>query len=268
MLIEFGVSRQIVSRWENGDAIPRATKVKIICDEFNISPEILFKKDNSDKEISDLRTNEISKKRWIKRCIVIIFAITLLIYLIYLSFKFVVINKINKNIREYEKWTNYYAKIEIFEDARQTSKVEIWYKDNNYKIKSEEYNEDLVENESIRIVRCKEKSRIELVDGELVEYQDDYLADVFDNGKYILEFCPWIYDFQKNKLKICFSSNVSVRKERKCIKIKNGKKIVCFDSDMIKPINYSNSENDKIAFTSYEITLNGVKDEDLRIENN
>lgn len=270
MHIEFGVSRQIVSRWENGDAIPRATKVKTICDEFNMSPEILLGNENTNekaKELGEKTKNELNlkSKRMVKITIMIIIFL-LLLYFIYFMYKFIIITKINSIIEKSDNWSNYFAEIKTYEDAKQISKIDIWYKDNKYKVTEEYYNSINEKIESTSYINLNEKTRIDVTNGIVKEYGDKYTEDISNDGKKIIKYFPWVYDIKNNKIKICFNSILYAKKEKEGITIKNGKKTLKLKSDWTTPVSYSDSELEKITFMDFNIEFDKVKDNNLEIK--
>ena len=263
-----GVSRQIVSRWENGVAIPRTTKVKTICDEFNVSPNSLFgsteDRENSDK--NETEQNEYKKKRiTIKRIVVILISIILLIYLVLIIHNMYLINYLDKTFMEYDNWTNYYAEIEFFSETETTNKYKIWYKDNYYKIIKERYENGVIVNKDIRYLDCM-NSTIEEKDLSgtgVVKESDNSISRIFDNGMYIKQFFPWINELRDNKNKITLLNRVKIHETKREL-IEIGEKTIVLDKETMIPISYSDMSKGNIKFINYNITLNCVNDEELK----
>ena len=62
---KLGVSRQIVSRWENGEAVPRMRRIKDFCEILDTEPYKLFR----NLRIHWKKRNPSSSKKKFKTCI-------------------------------------------------------------------------------------------------------------------------------------------------------------------------------------------------------
>ena len=264
-----GVSRQIVSRWENGVAIPRTTKVKTICDEFNVTPNSLFgttdSKDYIDNEKDENESKEKKKRISIRSIIAILVSIILFLYLLFFIHNTYLLNVLDKTFKEYDKWTNYYAEIEFFSETETTNKYKIWYKDNYYKIIVERFEDGVLANEDKRYVDCNSSTNQDTdLSGTSVELENDNtISRIYNNGSYIKQFFPWIYDVEKNKINLALSNRIKIAEnKRKVIEI--GRKVLVLDEDSMMPDSFSDMSKGKIKFINYNITLNCVNDEDIK----
>ncbi len=263
-----GVSRQIVSRWENGVAIPRSTKVKIICDEFKISPDILF---GTEESIGKNESHPVAKKRFklVLKGIATILIILFILYVIYAIYKACIINYIEDKFKEYDNWTNYYAEIKTYDEAELVSKREIWYKDNKYKIISKNYKNDKEIRNSIKWIDCNNNLRAEFdfIKNEIAYYEDFRIKEFYKDGKYIFDYFPWIMDIKDNKYRIIANfSLITISTKDKGIVIKNGKKILSIDKDTNIPTTYSDLTDGKISFYNYVIRLDETNEDDVEIK--
>lgn len=263
-----GVSRQIVSRWENGVAIPRSTKVKIICDEFKISPDILF---GTEESIGKNESHPVAKKRFklVLKGIATILIILCILYVIYAIYKACIINYIEDKFKEYDNWKNYYAEIKTYDEAELVSKREIWYKNNKYKIKTEYYKEDAIINNSVKWIDCKNKMRAEfnIKDSKINYFKDEKIEEYYNDGIYLYNYFPWMRDIKKSKTRIVFSiNNVYLRHNEENRVFANDKRILTFNNKTNIPINYSDISNGKISFINYVIRINETDDEDIEIK--
>ena len=139
---KLNVTRQMVSKWEIGAAIPRSEKIDMICKEFNISADVILGNKVKSVDVNDnLNSNEsnrslhISSKK-IKGMAAIFIVVLLLIYIGFSVYKFCVFTHVFNELKRYEKLDNYYCKIIEYGDTQLIEATEIWYKDGIYKIKT------------------------------------------------------------------------------------------------------------------------------------
>lgn len=260
------VSRQMVSKWELGESIPRASKVEIICDKFNISADQLF---GTEESIGKNESHPVASKRLkiALKGIAIICLIVFVMYLLYAMYKFCLLTYLESKFKQYDNWTNYYAEIISYEDAEVVSKVEIWYKDNKYKIIRE--NEEKIR--KTKWIDCSDNKRVYLIDenNRKIEIEQEKSEIKYKNGEYIRQYFKWINDLNRNKLKRCLEINkihMVKNKDNETVSIINNKNILTLSNDFYVPIYYNDATLGKIKYTYYNIKLNEVKDEDIEIK--
>ena len=262
------VSRQMVSKWELGESIPRASKVEIICDKFNISADQLF---GTEESIGKNESHPVAFKRLkiALKGIAIICLIVFVMYLLYAIYKFCLLTYLDNKFKQYDNWTNYYAEIISYEDAEVVSKVEIWYKDNKYKIITE-ITQDNKKISKTKWIVCEDKIKIDYDEnGNIKKKEDKNISKRYNNGKYIKEYFTWDNDLTKKKLAKVFGLciiSVHINKDNNNISIKKDKNVITFNNDFSTPIYYNDTTLGKIKYTYYNIKLNEVKDEDIEVK--
>lgn len=263
-----GVSRQIVSRWENGTAIPRATKVKIMSDEFKIPADKLF---GTEESVGKNESHPVAKKRlkvMLKGIAVILIILTIL-YIVYFAYKFFLLKSLDEKFQEYDNWTNYYAEIKTFEEAELTAKVEIWRKDNKYKIKTENYYENGQTNKNCKWIDLDLNKRTEYdyENDKMISYEDDQTLKVHSSN-YIKNYFSWIKIIKSQNI-VAESANLNIiykNKSKENVILKLNKIAVTFEENGIIPVSYVDSSLGHVMATNYNVKLNEVTDNDIEIK--
>ncbi len=97
---EIGVSRQAVSKWENGETKPDIDKIKTISEKYNVTYEYLLndlvEENNNKPKEEQMNVEEPTKKKrkFLKRLLKVI-KVLLIVYIILVIYKFVMYTKIN-----------------------------------------------------------------------------------------------------------------------------------------------------------------------------
>ena len=114
---KIGVSRQAISKWEIGMAIPRSSKVKKICEVFRISADELFDNESIDTNTNNKKEKEENpvasdknkfKPKVMLKCIAMIIILFLIFHLIYAVYKFCVLTYVTNKVLQYKNLDNYY----------------------------------------------------------------------------------------------------------------------------------------------------------------
>ena len=270
---EIGVSRQIVSRWEKGKVIPNVSSVKKICDYYGISTNLLLNTNIPVGEVNE-ESQPVAKKKnrkmVITKGIAIFLLVISIIYVIYSTYKFFILKDLEEKFKEYDNWTNYYAEIRTVEEARLTGKTEIWYKDNKYKIITENYYED-----GRILKKCKyiDVNNARVIDqnietGTIKENNSSENMNLYKQGIFLKKVLDWPELIEnlsiiEMSIKPCIIFCINNSEEDGLI-IENKK--IMFQHNSAIPSRYINNESEKLVLKKYKVELNSVSDKDIKIE--
>lgn len=303
-----GVSRQTVSQWELGEVVPKVSRIQQICKEFKVSPgELLntssdkpldIKEDINGNYISDqlkVIKNErqlndemdsttlagvghISKKKVIKRTILIILAIFFILYAIYSLYKFVVLVYVTTRVQLYKNPDNYYFKVYDYGVNDIDEKVNIWYKEGLYKIVTE-YKDNNKTNSRCRWIDLNNNKRYEYdsktnkIDEYDITDKSIYSSTDYSNGEYMYTYFPdEIRNDDMNYFLLSIKPkfiNIKIVKNIFFINI-NGcnmqfDKLTFALKSVSRTTDFDNDEPQK-GMRYYNIDLNSVTDADVEIK--
>lgn len=266
---EIGVSRQIISRWEKGKVTPNTNSVKKICDYYKINSDLFY--NNTNNPAGTEKTNLFSRIRLktVLKGIAVLLLLLFILYVIYSIYKYMLLKDLEDKFKEYDNWTNYHAEIRTVEEARLIGKTEIWYKDNNYRIKEVSYyeNRDDIENE--KWIDCGNNKIVEksnnghyIIRNKIIDLND------VENGNYINKYLYWTNMVKdENKLKLCLMPSILYEKHY------NDDEIYVFNKTTLKlnknsllPIIYTEKVNERLIIRYYRIEVDNVSDEDVKIK--
>ena len=261
---DISVSRQIVSRWENGEVIPNVGSVKKICDYYKIDSTLLFNTENPNGD------RNVKSRKFLKLAIIGIALCILLVELFYICYNCFLIKDIEGKFKQYESWDNYYAEIRSLEEARLIRKEQIWYKDNKYKIIKEENYEDGTKLITTMWIDCNKATFFEKNnDGneEIIEVPL-YGIETYENGRYLNSSFYWIDYLKKNTsiLKYIVPNYLKITDKGNTMDVKMNNTKIEVDKQSFIPITYIYFSNNKIVVKYYDIKLNIVNDEDVVIK--
>ena len=273
---KLNVTRQMVSKWEIGAAIPRSEKIDMICKEFNISADVILGNKVKSVDVNDnLNSNEskrslhISSKK-IKGMAAIFIVVLLLIYIGFSIYKFCIFTHVFNELKRYEKLNNYYCRIIEYGDTQLIEDTEIWYKDGIYKIKTQAGNSI---NTKILYIDTINLKKNKIIDNNKIEETilEEDNNNLFKDGKMLYKY--FIEDIKENVN--IFSSLIIDNFEYKSI---NDKKILKYNNKYIEMNNENylpimimeqnrkgeNKDNFLETIMYYNIKLDSVTDEDIK----
>lgn len=282
---ELQVSRQMVSKWELDQAVPKTSRIEKICKTLDISVNELvygidnkISKDSQEKDASTVDSKSIRLKMLINRiavtaCILVIILVAS--YLAYSVYKLVILNTLSSKVAKYANLENYYCKIISYDDKGLDSTQEIWYKDGVYKI-VDIINENNEKIKSTKILDLNKQKRYIFNDEEKTVIEKKLLqTDDYENGIYMYKQFPQVLKEEKQKYKsISFSfKKLSYYVEDGVIILEVNNEAIQLEKDTYLPISAMDIENLKEKKKSqkireyYSIDLNSVKEEDINIPN-
>lgn len=278
---KLGVSRQSISKWEIGMAIPRSSKINKICKVFDISADELFGNNREDTSTAVNENNneenpvasdkkKINLKMMLKR-IAMILIILLFIHLIYAVYKFCVLSYVTNKVSQYKNLVNYYCHIRTYETDDVYESTEVWYKDQKYKIKTTHYEKEIT-NENLVFLDCNKEIKIlkDKDNNKVFNLEDKYELELYMNGNFLYANMPKMV---KNKTFNNVISSLSVKNiysktNNDIIIYKIGKSVVNFDKNYL-PVSYIINQdlkgNNSYKIKYFNIILSNVNDSDLEI---
>lgn len=270
---KMGCTRQMVSRWELDQSMPRMQKIKKISSILNIPiEELLGEKADKNNENDSSAKKKVNPKIIIKNVLICIVTVVAL-YLLYSGYKFLVLNLITSKVAEYENLDNYHFTIESYIDQNINGKQEVWYKDGLYKI----VHTDIVNNieaSSTMYLDINNGCRY-IIDEQSKTYSQVKLfnTEQYDNGRYLYCSIPLELIKENNDLKkLSFEINkIFAYFIDQKLYLKINDETIQLNKDTLLPISQSTvfkeNQNKIENFNRYNIELNNVTDEDIKIPN-
>ena len=271
---KIGCTRQMVSRWEQNQAMPRMQKIKKMSSVLGIPiQELIFTDKEKLKEQRKKKIKKLLNHKNIIRSLIIAVIVIVALYFLYSGYKFLVLNSISSRVAEYENANNYHCIVKSYIDNNINNKKEVWYKDGLYKI-IETNIANNVEESSTTYIDINNKY-IYVIDKESKTYSQIKLfnSEFYDNGKFMYSLFP--LDIKRESINLketAFKINrvFAYIKDNNIELIINNEHIL-FNKDTLLPISQTTvfTENqNKIENTNkYAIQLNCVIDNDVRISN-
>ncbi len=243
------------------------------------SNKILTKKDDEKPQTIPVARN-INKSKKLRKIVTKFLIVLLVIYLIYSSYKFIVLTYVTSRIQKYKNLDNYYCKITDYGDENLNSELKVWYKDGIYKIIR-----TVLENKEVKSytswIDTNTYTRYELNDQDNsiivnnLSKDNSFLLDNYLNGKYLYSNFP---DYIKNEKMNIFLLSIQFNKiylqiNKNTVNYYFNEFNVQFENNTFLPIMESKSvipnENSGIQGVKYyEIKLNAVKDSDINVVRN
>lgn len=275
---KLGVSRQSVSKWEIGQAVPRNSTINKMCKEFDIPKgELLGEKYNDNYNINIKK----KRKQYYKTLTIVLISLTILflscVYRLYSFYKYCILTDITNKVSQYEYLDNYYCKVEEYLNDKIKSEVEIWYKDGTYKIKTHNYNNsDSLISKGLKWINCDtgirtqydyNTKKIEEYKEYIEENKQDVIQQSYINGKYMYTFFPNSIRQTKNEILLkALKINNIYRKN-----INNEIHLIINECDTVLnkeylPVFYKRIVGNEYITKQYTINLNSVLDEDIEIK--
>lgn len=139
------LSRQAISKWENGTSKPDIDNIKRISKVFDVGIDELLSNDITDNHALSLDFDSNKKKKKSDKGILlvkcIIFALVI-IYVISVIYKLVALLIIVNGVEKYQNLSNYHYIITTYNENGLSQKEECWFKDGELKINNVIYNEE------------------------------------------------------------------------------------------------------------------------------
>lgn len=263
-----GVSRQIVSKWEQGKVKPSTYNITVISKLFNIdTKELLGIEDNNEKENENERIKKVEVKGTIvsnnkksinlKKTVLLIILFLFCVYFAWCLKNFIFVMKISKNIQKYKKLNSYSFNINCFKDNLIYRDTEIDYKDSKYIIKEKEFNSDNQEKYNVQkeldLVN-KEGNTIDIINNNQKTELNNVNWELYNDGQYLYNSLPGFLNSEfTDKIKyIIFPWKLDVKNEKENYKIKTKSFIMEIDKKSNLPSFYcfyeNSTSNDPVIF--------------------
>lgn len=253
------ISRQAISKWENGTSKPDIDNVKSISNIFSIGIDELLDNELPDRA-AKLDVEKEEKKENVIQVIKYMIIAVVLIYLISVIGKFISLLTIVNGIQKYANLDNYHYVITTYEDNERIEKVESWFKDGVSKTITVHYEESNILNTQEVFIDCKNKEvyikdnngRINLNYDEYIDnYNISLTGQLFSEIPLFVRKNDILYIFKEGLYALIQNNdeNITLKLANEMIEIKK--------TSMLPMIYYNYNENSNIASIKlYTIDLN------------
>lgn len=261
-----GVSRQIVSKWEQGKVKPSTYNIAVISRLFNVDTKELLgieevQKENKDEkkevEVKETLVSNNKKSINLKKTVLLIILFLFCIYLAWGLKNFIFIMKIHKNIQQYKKLDSYSFNINYFKDNLIYKDTEVDYKDSKYIINRKEFNSDNQENYNIQEeidLSTNQNKTVDLISNSEINKEENINWELYKDGQYLYNSLPGFLNSEfTDKIKyIIFPWKLDVKNEKEFYKIKTKSFIMEIDKNSNLPSFYcfyeNSTSNDPVIF--------------------
>lgn len=261
-----GVSRQIVSKWEQGKVKPSTYNIAVISRLFNVDTKELLgikevQEENKDekKEVEFKETLVSNNKKSInlKKTVLLIILFLFCIYLAWGLKNFIFIMKIHKNVQQYKKLDSYSFNINYFKDNLIYKDTEVDYKDSKYIINRKEFNSDNQEKYNIQKeidLSTNQNKTVDLISNSEINKEENINWELYKDGQYLYNSLPGFLNSEfTDKIKyIIFPWKLDVKNEKENYKIKTKSFIMEIDKKSNLPSFYcfyeNSTSNDPVIF--------------------
>ena len=258
------ISRQAISKWENGTSKPDIDNVKSISNIFSIGIDELLDNELPDRA-AKLDVEKEEKKENVIQVIKYMIIAVVLIYLISVIGKFISLLTIVNGIQKYANLDNYHYVITTYEDNKVSEKEETWYNHGMLQTNiviyhnPENYEKQIMIdfNNQIgySIDENNQKTNIDLVEYLMINKD-------FDKGAQMYSKFP--ENIKKKKISdvlsktINLNKNIDINEYETTITINFDQNLYILDKNKLVPILvYTYEEQNDIATTiTYSIELN------------
>lgn len=254
-----GVSRQIVSKWEQGRVKPSAYNIAVISRLFNVDTKELLgieetKKDDKNKEdkkeveVKETLVKNNKKSINLKKTVLLIILFLFCIYLAWGLKNFIFIMKIHKNIQKYKKLDSYSFNINYFKDNLIYRDTEVEYKESKYIINEKEFNSENQEKYNIQKeidLSTNQNKTFDLISNCEIDKVEETNWGLYKEGQYLYNSLPGFLNSEFNdKIKyIIFPWKLDIKKEKETYKIKTKSFMMEIDKNSNLPSFYCFYEN-------------------------
>lgn len=261
-----GVSRQIVSKWEQGKVKPSTYNIAVISRLFNVDTKELLgieevQKENKDEkkevEVKETLVSNNKKSINLKKTVLLIILFLFCIYLAWGLKNFIFIMKIHKNIQQYKKLDSYSFNINYFKDNLIYKDTEVDYKDSKYIINRKEFNSDNQEKYNIQEeidLSTNQNKTVDLISNSEINKEENINWELYKDGQYLYNSLPGFLNSEfTDKIKyIIFPWKLDVKNEKEFYKIKTKSFIMEIDKNSNLPSFYcfyeNSTSNDPVIF--------------------
>lgn len=261
-----GVSRQIVSKWEQGKVKPSTYNIAVISRLFNVDTKELLgieevQKENKDEkkevEVKETLVSNNKKSINLKKTVLLIILFLFCIYLAWGLKNFIFIMKIHKNIQQYKKLDSYSFNINYFKDNLIYKDTEVDYKDSKYIINRKEFNSDNQEKYNIQEeidLSTNQNKTVDLISNSEINKEENINWELYKEGQYLYNSLPGFLNSEfTDKIKyIIFPWKLDVKNEKEFYKIKTKSFIMEIDKNSNLPSFYcfyeNSTSNDPVIF--------------------
>ena len=272
---KMGCTRQMVSRWELDQAVPRTQKLKKISSILSIPiEELIFTNEENKKKQNKMKLMKMLNRKNIIRCLLIFIIIVVALYFLYSGYKLLVLNSISSKVAEYKNANNYHFVMKSYIDQKIIRKQEIWFKDGVYKIVQTNIAND-IEDVSTTYIDINNKYRY-VIDEESKTYSQVNLfnSEQYDDGVLMYSLFPIDIANENNnfeKLSFNFDKKVFAFFKNEYLYLIINDETIQFDKDTLLPISqmtvFTENQNKIENTNKYRIELNNVTDDDVKISN-
>ncbi len=258
------ISRQAISKWENGTSKPDIDNVKSISNIFSIGIDELLDNELPDRA-AKLDVEKEEKKENVIQVIKYMIIAVVLIYLISVIGKFILLLTIVNGIQKYANLDNYHYVITTYEDNEITKKEEYWYDDNISKSIDTIYEENNM-NSIVTNINFKEET------GDIYDEINDFYKEIdyneimyakqnLNNGnKMLMQFPSEIrkFNFINTMTNILNPDKFTINISNSSINIKVNEFYIVLDKQTFLPnLIFQNDKKQQKNITKlYDIELN------------
>lgn len=258
------ISRQAISKWENGTSKPDIDNVKSISNIFSIGIDELLDNELPDRA-AKLDVEKEEKKENVIQVIKYMIIAVVLIYLISVIGKFISLLTIVNGIQKYANLDNYHYVITTYEDNEITKKEEYWYDDNISKSIDTIYEENNM-NSIVTNINFKEET------GDIYDEINDFYKEIdyneimyakqnLNNGnKMLMQFPSEIrkFNFINTMTNILNPDKFTINISNSSINIKVNEFYIVLDKQTFLPnLIFQNDKKQQKNITKlYDIELN------------
>lgn len=262
------ISRQAISKWENGTSKPDIDNVKSISNIFSIGIDELLDNELPDRA-AKLDVEKEEKKDNVIQVIKYMIIAVVLIYLISVIGKFTSLLTIVNGIQKYANLDNYHYVITTYEDNGLSEKEECWFKDGISKTNNISYeNNEIIQDSSININY-----------NDNYGYYEDYILnlrtkldmDLYRNsyGKNISGgqlYCKFPIEIRRENFKntiLEIFDNINIKASTQYVSLNVGNSNLTLDKETLLPRISIIVLQDNVKYCSYDFEINCV--EELKI---
>ena len=259
------LSRQAISKWENGTSKPDIDNIKRISKVFDVGIDELLSNDITDNHALSLDFDSSKKKRKSDKGILlvkcIIFALVI-IYVISVIYKLIALLIIVNGVEKYQNLSNYHYIITTYNENGLSQKEECWFKDGESKTINIFFS-DVDTSEVITYINYNKKYayveqnsiKTEINFEEYLNFYKDYM-----NGGQLYDNLPNMIrkkDLYSNLLQIFYFGKIKIDVFKKGIVFKVGDCYINLDKETLLPEAVFYEENNFINI--YSFNLNSVE---------
>ena len=261
------ISRQAISKWENGTSKPDIDNVKSISNIFSIGIDELLDNELPDRA-AKLDVEKEEKKENVIQVIKYMIIAVVLIYLISVIGKFISLLTIVNGIQKYANLDNYHYVITTYEDNEIIEKEECWFLKGISKTTYTKFqNNDIVQNSSINIDYnnyygyYKDNIFNTKSDLDVSMYLNSHTG--YEQGKQIYYKFP--SELQKEKLskslvEILISDDINIKYLNEVIEIETINEDLIMARDTLLPIVSYTFNKENVQNLSYSFEFNSIEE--------